>query len=182
MGLQITVMLTIVIYIDVIQNSIPVYGSIMETPLLLSNFVTTTCLLTACLLVSTRTLFLEHVQLYEVCNFTRQRAKDSVNIGWCRWKLILFQTSNRICPYTAKANFLNKIGCGYWRTEIPKRVINLQHYSSPFEKETQPEELVKAFQFYATMIDRLTFIIIVMALAVNNIVTFSIILYNYNTT
>ena len=82
MGLQITVMLTIVIYIDVIQNSIPVYGSIMETPLLLSNFVTTTCLLTACLLVSTRTLFLEHVQLYEVCNFTRQRAKDSVNIGW----------------------------------------------------------------------------------------------------
>ena len=83
MGLQITVMLTFVIYIDVIQNSIPVYGSVLDTPLLLSNFVRTTCLLTICLLVSTRTLFLEHVQPYEVCNFTRQRAKDSVNIGWC---------------------------------------------------------------------------------------------------
>ena len=73
MGLQITVMLTVVIYIDVLQNSVPVYSALGQTPLLMMNFIVVTVMLTACLLITVYTLFFVHIQSSEglICYLTK---------------------------------------------------------------------------------------------------------------
>ena len=65
MGLQITVMLTVVIYIDVLQGSVPVYSTVTNTPYLMTNFIIATGLVTLCLLITTHSLFYEHIKPYE---------------------------------------------------------------------------------------------------------------------
>ena len=65
MGLQITVLLTMVIYVEVLQNNIPVFDSYGNTPLMLIYFIVTIVTICVCLLVSTHTLFLYHVNSYE---------------------------------------------------------------------------------------------------------------------
>ena len=157
MGLQITVMLTVVIYIDVIQNSIPVYDTVSNSPLLLTNFIISTCLLTLCLIVSTHTLFLEHVKPFEYGNFGPMRAKASCQM----------------------AKILNFICCGLWHIDTPKEIEQMQHYNNPYDGATEPVDMSEAFHFYATMIDRTTFAVISTGLGLNALVTFASIAFHY---
>ena len=64
--LQITVLLTMVIYVEVMQHNIPVFDSYGNTPLMLVYFIVTIITICVCLLVSTHTLFVYHVNSYEV--------------------------------------------------------------------------------------------------------------------
>lgn len=50
LGFQVTLMLTVVIYIDYLQNNIPVFDSIGQTPNLLVYFVVLILLMTLALL------------------------------------------------------------------------------------------------------------------------------------
>ena len=50
MGFQVTLLLTVVIYIDYLQNNIPVFDSIGQTPNLLIYFVVLILLMTLALL------------------------------------------------------------------------------------------------------------------------------------
>ena len=55
-----------VIYVELLQNNIPVFDSYGKTPLMLIYFIATIITICVCLLVSTHTLFLYHVNSYEL--------------------------------------------------------------------------------------------------------------------
>ena len=71
MGLQITILLTMVIYIDILQQSIPVFDSYSASPLLLNYFIICIISLCLCMLESTFTLFLFHIEEYDLRNLPR---------------------------------------------------------------------------------------------------------------
>ena len=71
MGLQITVLLTMVIFVEVLQTNIPVFGFLDKTPVILVYFIVTILLLCFCLLLTTFTLFLHHINEYESKNFSK---------------------------------------------------------------------------------------------------------------
>ena len=50
MGLQITVLLSDIIYVDILQNTVPVFDTFGNSPLILSFFIVSIVLLTVCLL------------------------------------------------------------------------------------------------------------------------------------
>ena len=81
MGLQITVLLTMVIYVDILQSTVPVFDGFGQAPLLLDYFIVTIIMLCVCLLVSTHTLFLYHASEYESHNFTQTEARISRNLA-----------------------------------------------------------------------------------------------------
>ena len=58
MGLQITVMLTVITYLNVVQDSVPVFTSSEQSPYILDYFLIATTFLCLSLLVSTHTLYL----------------------------------------------------------------------------------------------------------------------------
>ena len=108
MGLQITVLLTMVIYVEILQNNIPVFDSYGNTPLMLVYFIVTICVICFCLLVSTHTLFLYHVNSYESINFSKTEAKIS----------LIF------------AKYFNKVCFGLWRIEPPKCVLEIDGHET----------------------------------------------------
>merc|ERR1739838_279032 len=81
LGFQVTLLLTVVIYIDYLQNNIPVFDSVGKTPNLLLFFVVMILLMTLSLLVTTHTLFLYHVNSYESQNFSKSESKVSVGLS-----------------------------------------------------------------------------------------------------
>jgi len=50
MGLQITVLLSDIIYVDILQKTVPVFDSFGNSPLILSFFIVSIVMLTVCLL------------------------------------------------------------------------------------------------------------------------------------
>ena len=80
MGLQITVLLTMIIYVQVLQTNIPVFDSYANTPMILVYFIITILMICFCLLLTSLTLFLYHVNEYESKNFSRMEAKLSIVI------------------------------------------------------------------------------------------------------
>ena len=76
-GLQITVLLADVIYIEMLQNTVPIFDTYGNTPLLMTFFIVSISLLCLCLLVTTRTVFLYHCPEYEARNFSKTEARVS---------------------------------------------------------------------------------------------------------
>ena len=81
MGLQITVLLADVIYVDILQSTVPIFDSLGNTPLILMFFAVSITLLCICLLLTTHTLFLYHCPEYEARNFSRTEARISRGIA-----------------------------------------------------------------------------------------------------
>jgi len=103
MGLQITILLTMVIYIDLLQDNMPVFDAYGNSPLLLNYFIVTIVANCLCLLVSTHTLFLYHVSEYESVNFSASEAKTNIFL----------------------ARVFNIFACGLWKIEIPENTKQL---------------------------------------------------------
>ena len=136
MGLQITVLLTMVIYVEVLQSNIPVFDSYGNTPLMLTYFIVTICVICICLLVSTHTLFLYHVNSYESKNFSKSEAKISLFL----------------------AKIFNRLSCGIWDIEPPQLVIDItQHPTDDLHLKFCHEDLQHGFKFFADMINRFVF-------------------------
>ena len=132
MGLQITVLLSMIIYVEILQSNIPVFDEFHNTPLLLTYFIITILIICFCqgikichvwaskffsilkldlnpyysILVSTYTLFLYHTNEYESKNFSKTEAKIS---------LVLANMSNY-------ANF--KI----WKVRAPEVVVSIANH------------------------------------------------------
>ena len=74
-GLQITILLTMVIYIDILQQNIPVFDSYGASPLLLDYFIICIISLCLCMLESTLSIFLYHIEEYDLRNLPRFGAR-----------------------------------------------------------------------------------------------------------
>ena len=139
-GLQITILLTMVIYVETLQNSIPVFDSYGNSPLMLTYFIITICVICFCLLISTHTLILHHVHSYESNNFSKTEATFALGM----------------------TRFLNAICCGMWVIEPPSTVVQIaQHSSDDLHVKFDHEQLLEGYQFYAEMINRLMFVLVV---------------------
>ena len=133
------------------------------------NFIVVTVMLTACLLITVYTLFFVHIQSSEGIRLDIYHlSKISVkNFGPIRAKFTIFM-----------ARFFNKIACGFWVIECPESIIEISKSDSI--KNAVVEDLADCFKFYASMVDRFFFLIIVIGLILNFIITFSIVWYNYS--
>ena len=139
MGLQITVLLADVIYVDILQSTVPVFDSFGSSPLILrlvlksvpwryvfsknliqkfrlrlktqkSFFIVSIVLLCVCLMVSTYTLFIYHCAIYECKNFSRTEAIISRAIA------IMF----------------TKCACGWWEIEVPENTEKIAEHEGSF--------------------------------------------------
>ena len=141
MGLQITVLLTMVIYVEVLQNNIPVFDSYGNTPLMLTYFIVTIIVICVCLLVSTYTLFLYHVNSYESKNFSRTEANLS----------LLF------------TRFCNSLSCGLWEIQPPHYVLEISaHPTDDLHHKFDHDLLQHGFQFLADMMNRVVFVFVIL--------------------
>ena len=160
MGLQITVLLTMVIYVEVLQTNIPVFDAIGSTPLMLSYFIVTILVICFCLLVSTHTLFLYHVNEYESKNFSKTEAKISLGL----------------------AKFFNVINCYIWKIEPPNIVKKIAHHpTDDIHKEFDHDSLSLGFKFLSDMLNRLCFLIVVLIQIATLASTILPAAYNYMT-
>ena len=75
MGLQITILLADIIYVEILQSTVPVFDSYGNTPLILTFFIVSIILNCICLLISAHTLYMYHCPDYEVRNFSRTEAR-----------------------------------------------------------------------------------------------------------
>merc|ERR1739838_1288584 len=133
LGFQVTLLLTVVIYIDYLQNNIPVFDSLGKTPNLLLFFVIMILLMTLSLLVTTHTLFLYHVNSYESQNFSKSEASVS---------LVL-------------AKLFNVITYGLWTIKVPETVVKIANHPTDYiQRDFNHEHLQLGFQFLADMINR----------------------------
>ena len=143
MGLQITVLLTMVIYIETLETRIPVFDSFDNTPMILNYFVVTILTISGCMLVTTLTLFLHYVSEYESQNFSETEAKIS----------LIF------------AKVVNVGTCNFWKIRPPKIVTELANYSNDrlmsIYEHFNHEQLSLGFQFLADMINRIVFILVI---------------------
>lgn len=76
------------------------------------------------------------------------------------------------------AKCFNKIACGFWVIECPDSIVEIAQ--SDTIKNAGTEDLADCFKFYASMVDRSFFLIIVIGLILNFVCTFSIVWYNYS--
>ena len=141
MGLQITVLLTMVIYVEVLQTNIPVFDAFENTPLILSYFIVTILVICFCLLVSTHTLFLYHVNEYESKNFSKTEAKISLGL----------------------AKFFNVINCYIWKITPPEIVKQIAHHpTDDIHKQFDHDNLSLGFKFLSDMLNRLCFVVVIL--------------------
>ena len=75
MGLQITLLLTLVVYIQILQETLPTFKGYHNSPVILNFFVVTIISCCTSILLSTWTLYLYHVESFEVWNYGRMEAK-----------------------------------------------------------------------------------------------------------
>ena len=148
MGLQITVLLADVIYVDILQSTVPVFDSYGNTPLILNFFIVSIILLCICLLISTHTLFLYLCPEYEARNFSRTEARISRGI----------------------AKFFSKIACGMWDIDVPENTNTIADKGD--EIEVDIEHLQLGLKFYADMINRLSFLLITITILITFFCTF----------
>ena len=148
MGLQITVLLADVIYVDILQSTVPVFDSYGNTPLILNFFIVSIILLCICLLISAHTLFLHHCPEYEARNFSRTEARVSRGI----------------------AKFFTKMACGFWDIDVPEKTNHIADKGD--EVEVDIEELQFGMKFYADMLNRLSFFIITFTILIAFFCTF----------
>ena len=133
MGLQITVLLTMVIFVEVLQTNIPVFGFLDKTPVILIYFIVTILLLCFCLLLTTFTLFLHHINEYDSKNFSKTEAKISVFI----------------------ARLLNLLCCRIWVIEPPGIVTKIaSHPTDDIHVEFDHEQDRVLFKFLVNEICR----------------------------
>ena len=103
MGLQITVLLSMVIYVDFLQATVPVFDAFGSSPNVLNFFIVAILMLCVCLLVSTHTLFIYNVSEYESKNFSKTEAKISIGL----------------------AKMFNAMSCTLWEIEIKDHIKGL---------------------------------------------------------
>ena len=150
-----------------LQSKVPVFDTITSSPKLLNFFIVVIVSLSVSLLVTSFTSYLYHVPANEAKNFSEFHARFSRSI----------------------ARFFNFISCGYWVIDVPEEMNQIAANDGPEElnqliydvdgikllvirnKEVkQPENLIefriKGFQFFADMLNRLTFFIIMTVLFV----------------
>ena len=149
MGLQITVLLADVIYVDILQSTVPVFDSYGNTPLILNFFIVSILLLCICLLISTHTLFLYLCPEYEARNFSRTEARISRGI----------------------ANFFTKLACGMWNIDVPDNTNTIADKGDEIE-DLEIEDLQNGMKFYADMINRLSFFLITITILITFFCTF----------
>ena len=135
-----------VIYIETLETRIPVFDSFGNTPMILNYFVVTILTISGCMLVTTLTLFLHYVSEYESQNFSQTEAKIS----------LIF------------AKVVNIGTCNFWKIRPPKIVTELANYSndrrmSIYNEHFDHEQLSLGFQFFADMINRIVFILVIFA-------------------
>ena len=136
MGFQITLLLTVVVYVEYLQNNIPTFSSIEETPALLRFFVILILLLTIALVTTTYTLFLYHLNSYETKNFSRTEAKISRFLAKC----------------------FSLMTCYMWKVEVPETVDEIaDDPDDNIHKRFPHEDRLLGFQFLADMLNRLVF-------------------------
>ena len=70
-----------VIYVEILQSNIPVFDTYGNSPLILIYYIVTIMMICFSLLLSTRTLFVYHVNEYESKNFSKTEAKISVGLA-----------------------------------------------------------------------------------------------------
>ena len=148
MGLQITVLLADIIYVDFLQSTVPVFDSYGNTPLILNFSIVSIILLCICLLISTHTLFLYHCPEYEARNFSRSEARISRGI----------------------AKVFTKLACGMWNIDVPENTNTIADKGD--EVEVEVEDLQLGMRFYADMINRLSFFLITIIILIAFFCTF----------
>ena len=142
MGFQITLLLTVVVYVEYLQNNIPTFSTIEETPALLQFFVILIILLTLALVITTYTLFLYHLNSYETKNFSRTEAKISRFLAKC----------------------FTLMTCYLWEVEVPETVDEIaEDPLDNIHKRFPHEDRLLGFQFLADMLNRLAFTFITLA-------------------
>ena len=91
MGLQITLLLTLVVFIQLLQDEVPVWQLYRNTPKILVYFVVVMVVMSFTIIISVWTLYLHHMNDEELHNFGPIRAKiaiylayfnDFCTIGW----------------------------------------------------------------------------------------------------
>ena len=139
MGFQVTLLLTVVVYVEFLQDNIPPFSTIDDTPDLLKFFVVLIFLLALSLLITTYTLFLYHLNSYETKNFSRREAQVSRFLAKC-FNLMTFHL---------------------WEVEVPETVNEIADDTEDnIHKRFPHEDRLLGFQFLADMLNRLAFICI----------------------
>ena len=87
MGVQITLLLAEIIYVEMMQSIVPIYDGYRQTPLILLFFAASITLLCICLLLTTHTLFLYHVTDYEAGNFSETEARVSRTLAKASFRI-----------------------------------------------------------------------------------------------
>ena len=146
-GLQITILLADIIYVEILQTTVPVFDSYGNTPLILNFFIVSIILNCICLLISAHTLYLSYCPDYEVRNFSRTEARISIEI----------------------AKFFTKLACGMWNIDIPE---NTKTIADTGEQVVDMEDLHNGMKFYAEMINKLSFFIITITILITFFCTF----------
>ena len=130
-----------VIYVEMLQTNIPVFDTFGNTPMILTYFIVIILVICFCLLVSTHTLFLYHVNEYESKNFSRTEARISL----------------------AFASFCNFINCNIWTIDPPSVVKEIaNHPTDDIHKDYDHDSLHLGMQFFSDMINRICFIAVVL--------------------
>ena len=139
MGFQVTLLLTVVVYVEFLQDNIPPFSTIEDTPDLLKFFVVLIILLALSLIITTYTHFLYYLNSYETKNFSRREAQVSRFLAKC----------------------FNLMTCYLWEIEVPETVTNIaEDTEDNIHKRFPHEDRLLGFQFLADMLNRLAFICI----------------------
>ena len=144
MGFQVTLLLTVVVYVEFLQNNIPPFSSIEDTPSLLKFFVVLIILLALSLIITTYTQFLYYLNSYETKKFSRTEAKVSRFLAKC-FNLMTY----------------------YWEVEVPETVNEIADDTEDnIHRRLPHEDRLLGFQFLADMLNRLAFICIQLSLII----------------
>ena len=81
MSFQVTILLADIIYVEIVRSTVPIFDSLVQTPLLMSFVAISITLLCFCLLLTTHTLYLYHCPEYEARNFSKSEARVSRDLA-----------------------------------------------------------------------------------------------------
>lgn len=114
MGFQMGLLFTMMIYVEILEKTVPVFDNVRNSPRLLNFFVVVMVSLALSLAISAITLCLYHVPNHEASNFRRWHAHVSIGI----------------------ARFFNRITCGCWVIDIPQETLNILTLEEQFKDLT----------------------------------------------
>ena len=155
-----------VIYVEVLQNNIPVFDSYGNTPLMLIYFIVTIITICVCLLVSTHTLFLYHVNSYESINFSKTEARISRILAkifnflcFGLWEIETPAWMSHFTYFVCVLTFIILLIMWYLISDYVIRIS--KHPTDDLHREFDHEMLKHGFQFFADMINRTVFIVVI---------------------